>query len=44
MYETFIAEAANIENVNITTFDVFEEDMPYFGQDLFNAFGNTVDA
>jgi FMN-dependent NADH-azoreductase len=39
MYETFIAEAANIENVNITTFDVFEEDMPYFGQDLFNAFG-----
>jgi FMN-dependent NADH-azoreductase len=25
--------------VNVTTFDVFAEDMPYFGQDLFNAFG-----
>jgi FMN-dependent NADH-azoreductase len=36
MYETFIA---NLNGVNVTTFDVFEEDMPYFGQDLFNAFG-----
>ncbi|WP_071394677.1 FMN-dependent NADH-azoreductase [Bacillus tuaregi] len=36
MYETFIN---NLENVNVTTFDVFSEDMPYFGQDLFNAFG-----
>jgi FMN-dependent NADH-azoreductase len=36
MYETFIA---NLNEVNVTTFDVFEEDMPYFGQDLFNAFG-----
>ena len=25
--------------VNVTTYDVFAEDMPYFGQDLFNAFG-----
>ena len=32
MYETFVAEAAKVENVNVTTFDVFEEDMPYFGQ------------
>lgn len=39
MYETFVAEAAKVEGVNLTTFDVFEEDMPYFGQDLFNAFG-----
>ena len=39
MYETFVAEAATIENLNVTTFDVFEENMPYFGQDLFNAFG-----
>ena len=39
MYETFVAEAATIEGLNVTTFDVFEEDMPYFGQDLFNAFG-----
>lgn len=36
MYETFME---NIEGVNVTTFDVFEEDMPYFGQELFNAFG-----
>lgn len=36
MYETFME---NLEGVNVSTFDVFEEDMPYFGQDLFNAFG-----
>lgn len=36
MYETFME---NIEGTNVTTFDVFAEDMPYFGQDLFNAFG-----
>ena len=27
------------QNLNVSTFDVFAEDMPYFGQDLFNAFG-----
>lgn len=36
MYETFMA---NIEGANVTTFDVFVEDMPYFGQELFDAFG-----
>jgi FMN-dependent NADH-azoreductase len=36
MYESFMN---NIEGANVTTFDVFAEDMPYFGQDLFNAFG-----
>jgi FMN-dependent NADH-azoreductase len=35
MYETFMD---NLKGVNVTTFDVFAEDMPYFGQDLFNAF------
>ncbi len=35
MYETFME---NIEG-NVTTFDVFAEDMPYFGQELFDAFG-----
>ncbi|CEG28949.1 FMN-dependent NADH-azoreductase [Bacillus sp. B-jedd] len=35
MYEAFMK---NLEGVNVTTFDVFAEDMPYFGQDLFNAF------
>lgn len=36
MYETFIN---NLEGVNVTTFDVYGEDMPYLGQDLFSAFG-----
>ncbi|MGG3892159.1 FMN-dependent NADH-azoreductase [Metabacillus fastidiosus] len=36
MYETFMG---NLQGVNVTTYDVFAEDMPYFGQDLFNAFG-----
>ncbi|MEH7377017.1 FMN-dependent NADH-azoreductase [Neobacillus drentensis] len=36
MYETFME---NLEGVNVSTYDVFAEDMPYFGQDLFNAFG-----
>jgi FMN-dependent NADH-azoreductase len=36
MYETFME---NLEGVNVTTYDVFAEDMPYFGQDLFDAFG-----
>ncbi|MFD2443855.1 FMN-dependent NADH-azoreductase [Bacillus sp. CGMCC 1.16607] len=36
MYQTFME---NIEGVNVSTYDVFAEDMPYFGQDLFNAFG-----
>src|SRR3954454_14325381 len=36
MYETFME---NVEGLNVTTYDVFAEDMPYFGQDLFNAFG-----
>lgn len=39
MYETFVEEAKNVEGLNLTTFDVYAEDMPYFGQDLFNAFG-----
>ena len=31
MYDTFME---NVQGVNVTTFDVFAEDMPYFGQDL----------
>lgn len=38
MYETFMAELKG-KNVNVTTYDVFEEDTPYFGQELFDAFG-----
>ena len=36
MYETFME---NLEGVNVTTYDVFAEDTPYLGQDLFSAFG-----
>ena len=39
MYETFMAGVENIEGLNVSTFDVFEENLAYFGQDLFNAFG-----
>lgn len=39
MYETFMAGVKGAQGLNVTTFDVFAEDMPYFGQDLFNAFG-----
>lgn len=38
MYETFMAELEG-KDVNVTTYDVFEEDTPYLSQDLFNAFG-----
>lgn len=38
MYETFMAELEG-KDVNVTAYDLYEEDTPYFGQDLFNAFG-----
>ena len=38
MYETFLEEASKNKDLNIETFDVFKENMPYYGQDLFNAF------
>lgn len=36
MYETFMN---TLEGVNVSTYDVFAEDMPYLGQELFDAFG-----
>ncbi len=39
MYNVFVEEASKNESLNITTFDVFEENLPHYGQDLFNAFG-----
>src|SRR5690606_996098 len=39
MYETFMESVKDNKDLNVTTYDVYEEDMPYFGQDLFNAFG-----
>ena len=39
MYEAFMEEIKNVEGYNVSTFDVFAENLTYFGQDLFNAFG-----
>lgn len=39
MYNTFMETVKDNADMNVRVFDVFEEDMPYFGQDLFNAFG-----
>lgn len=39
MYETFMEALQGADQLNVTTYDVFAEDTPYFGQDLFNAFG-----
>ena len=39
MYETFMEEVTKVEGLNVSTFDVFEENLPHFGQELFNAFG-----
>ncbi|MCM3633954.1 MULTISPECIES: FMN-dependent NADH-azoreductase [Paenibacillus] len=36
MFEAF---QANLKGAEVSTFDVFAEDMPYFGQDFFDAFG-----
>ncbi|MTD29875.1 FMN-dependent NADH-azoreductase [Planomicrobium sp. YIM 101495] len=39
MFETFMESIKGREDLNVSVYDVFEEDMPYLGQDLFNAFG-----
>lgn len=39
MYETFLEAVTENKDLNIVTYDVFAEDMPYLGQDLFSAFG-----
>ena len=41
MYNTFV-ENLDATKVNIDTFDVFTQDMPYIGQTLFDAFGATI--
>ncbi|WP_274364739.1 FMN-dependent NADH-azoreductase [Paenibacillus thermotolerans] len=38
MYEAFMAELEN-KGMNVTVYDVFEEDTPYFGQEYLAAFG-----
>ncbi|MBZ5200998.1 FMN-dependent NADH-azoreductase [Planomicrobium chinense] len=42
MHEVFMNEMD--KGLNIQTFDVFEEDMPYFGQDFFNAMQKSAQA
>lgn len=39
MYEQFMEEATQNNELNVTLFDVFEENLPHYGQDLFDAFG-----
>ncbi|OZS77515.1 FMN-dependent NADH-azoreductase [Tetzosporium hominis] len=39
MYDTFMETVKDSNDLNVRVYDVFKEDMPYFGQDLFNAFG-----
>ena len=42
MHEVFMNEVNQAKDLNINTFDVFKEDMPYFGQDFFNAMGKSA--
>mgnify|MGYP003408552933 CR=1 FL=1 len=39
MFDTYIDEVSKVANLNVSTYDVFEEEMPYFGQELFDAIG-----
>lgn len=39
MYETFMESVKEANNLNVSVYDIFAEDMPYIGQELFNAFG-----
>jgi len=42
MYDVFMNNVGT--DVNVKTFDVFKEDMPYFGQDFFNAMQKSAQA
>ena len=39
MFETFYEEVKNNEKLDVTVYDIYKEDVPYIGQDLFGAFG-----
>ncbi|MCA1011655.1 FMN-dependent NADH-azoreductase [Halobacillus halophilus] len=39
MYETFLENMKETDEINVSTYDLFNEDMPYLGQDLFSALG-----
>ncbi|WP_067843618.1 FMN-dependent NADH-azoreductase [Amphibacillus sediminis] len=36
MYDAFIEEVTQNQNVNVTIYDVYKEDTPYIGQELFS--------
>lgn len=38
MYDAFMASAANSKELNVTVYDLYNEDLPYIGQNLFSAF------
>ncbi|AQQ52091.1 FMN-dependent NADH-azoreductase [Planococcus lenghuensis] len=42
MYDVFMDNVTT--DVNVKTFDVYKEDMPYFGQDFFNAMQKSAQA
>ncbi|MBP2242806.1 FMN-dependent NADH-azoreductase [Cytobacillus eiseniae] len=42
MYEVFMEEARKVSGIDLHTFDVYKEDMPYFGQDFFSAMGKSA--
>ncbi|AYC30404.1 FMN-dependent NADH-azoreductase [Paenisporosarcina cavernae] len=44
MYDVFMEEISQAKDVTVNTFDVFKEDMPYFGQDFFTAMGKSAQA
>ncbi|MDX1806446.1 MAG: FMN-dependent NADH-azoreductase [Paenisporosarcina sp.] len=44
MHEVFMNELPQQTELNINTFDVFKEDMPYFGQDFFSAMTKSAQA
>lgn len=44
MHEVFMNGLTQAKDININTFDVFKEDMPYFGQDFFTAMGKSAQA
>ena len=39
MYDTFMDTIKDSKNLEVVSYDLFNEDMPYLGQELFDAFG-----
>lgn len=39
MYDAYMETVKESDNLKVEVYDIFEEDMPYIGQELFSAFG-----